>query len=458
MAEPTAFLGLRKAFAQTLRLGGITLLGDPRRFVAFMLDIADQSLPEVRLAAQQINADLLSPLLAAARTPNEATVVRARSQIEEILIRDRFVNETYARTVAGCMAGGFADFMGVSLPDATNEAVQPAPEPVHPAAPVQPTPEPSHSAPTLQPKPRPKPRPQPPVRLNPASKPSPSSNSSNTGQNRQKTGTTGAIKPYQIYAIAAGKSHSVGLRANGTVVAVGDNYHGQCDVSAWRYIEAVAAGDTFTVGLRDDGDVLMAGMDKNMVIMRGAKAIAACGHSIISIKKSGAIEAYGVSDWYQRVLRSSEWKHVVSIAIGPNHIVGLRSDGTVVAVGNNGSGKTEVSRWRGVNAIAAGSSFTLGLCKNGKVLTTASFVKGGNVNAWSDIIGISAGSSHSLGVTKNGTVVATGANSSKQCNVGTWEKIVSVAAGERHSLGLRSDGKVLATGANYRHQCDVSSW
>jgi tetratricopeptide (TPR) repeat protein len=38
------------------------------------------------------------------------------------------------------------------------------------------------------------------------------------------------------FSIAAGVSHTVGLRADGTVVAVGDNKEGQCEVSGWRNI------------------------------------------------------------------------------------------------------------------------------------------------------------------------------------------------------------------------------
>ncbi|MFO7255881.1 MULTISPECIES: RCC1-like domain-containing protein [Limnochorda] len=36
--------------------------------------------------------------------------------------------------------------------------------------------------------------------------------------------------------IAAGDRHTVGLRADGTVLAVGDNRAGQCEVSRWRDI------------------------------------------------------------------------------------------------------------------------------------------------------------------------------------------------------------------------------
>ena len=33
-----------------------------------------------------------------------------------------------------------------------------------------------------------------------------------------------------------GESHFVGLKSNGTVVAVGSNEFGQCDVSGWKNI------------------------------------------------------------------------------------------------------------------------------------------------------------------------------------------------------------------------------
>ena len=62
-----------------------------------------------------------------------------------------------------------------------------------------------------------------------------------------------------IVAIAAGQYHTVGLKSDGTVVAVGDNLYGQCEVSDWTDIVAVTAGDTLTVGLKSDGTLVIAG-------------------------------------------------------------------------------------------------------------------------------------------------------------------------------------------------------
>jgi hypothetical protein len=49
------------------------------------------------------------------------------------------------------------------------------------------------------------------------------------------------------------------LRADGTVVATGDNISGQCNVSGWKDIVAIAAGASHTVGLKSDGTVVACG-------------------------------------------------------------------------------------------------------------------------------------------------------------------------------------------------------
>jgi alpha-tubulin suppressor-like RCC1 family protein len=45
-----------------------------------------------------------------------------------------------------------------------------------------------------------------------------------------------------IVAIAAGSNHTVGLKSDGTVITVGSNIYGQCDVSDWVNIVAIVAG------------------------------------------------------------------------------------------------------------------------------------------------------------------------------------------------------------------------
>lgn len=66
-----------------------------------------------------------------------------------------------------------------------------------------------------------------------------------------------------IVAVSVGECHTVGLKADGTVVAVGLNESGQCNVSEWTNIVAVEAGSFHTVGLKEDGTVVAAGSNKS---------------------------------------------------------------------------------------------------------------------------------------------------------------------------------------------------
>ena len=74
----------------------------------------------------------------------------------------------------------------------------------------------------------------------------------------------GVIRFSKVWAIpkdiiAAGRRHTVGLKSDGTVTAVGNNKFGQCNVSGWRDIVAVAAGCAHTLGLKSDGTMVAVG-------------------------------------------------------------------------------------------------------------------------------------------------------------------------------------------------------
>ena len=56
--------------------------------------------------------------------------------------------------------------------------------------------------------------------------------------------------------IACGDYYTVGLKAYGTVIAVGYNYNGQCNITDWKDIVSIACGYKHTVGLKADGTVI----------------------------------------------------------------------------------------------------------------------------------------------------------------------------------------------------------
>ena len=242
----------------------------------------------------------------------------------------------------------------------------------------------------------------------------------------------------QRASLAAGELYNVGLRRNGTVVAVGDNWFGQCNVSDWTDIVAVAAGPGHTVGLRSDGTVVATEF----------------------IESDWEID-YGQCD-------ISGWTDIVAVAAGKSHTVGLRSDGTVVAAGDNQCGQCNASGWTDIVAVAAGRYYTVGLRSDGTVVATEIINNNTeweidygqcDVSGWTDIVAVAAGYNHTVGLRSDGTVVATGDNGEGQCDVSGWTDIVAVAAGWCHTVGLRSDGTVVAVGDNRYDQCNkVSGW
>lgn len=157
--------------------------------------------------------------------------------------------------------------------------------------------------------------------------------------------------------------------------------------------------------------------------------------------------------------------NVIALAAGDAHCLALRSDGTVVAWGQNSFGQTNVpSALTNVVSIAAGSTHSLALRKDGSVALWGRVPPLGNpllsvVPA--DATNIAAlalgpGAQHGLFLRSDGTVLDWANSSYGLTNIPVMaQNIVAVAAGTYHSLALRADGKVVAWGDNSHSQANV---
>lgn len=260
---------------------------------------------------------------------------------------------------------------------------------------------------------------------------------------------------YRGNTIAAGTWHTVAVRADGSVVATGDNDRGQCYVSGWRDVVAVAAGWSHTVGLCANGTVVAVGDNdhgqRNVSGWNDIVAVAAGTYHTLGLKANGTVVTTEGDKWWHNV---SSWNKVIAVAAGGNHSVGLRADGTVVAAGKNDHGQCNVSGWKNIVAIAAGSRHTVGLSANGCVYATGDNSFGQyDVAQWEHITAIAAGSNYTIGIKHNKTVIVAG-----DIKKPLWNKIVAISGGFNHIVGLKSDGTVVAAGGFFYGQCDVSGW
>ena len=232
---------------------------------------------------------------------------------------------------------------------------------------------------------------------------------------------------------------TVGIKTDGKVISVcKENSHNKCNISEWSDIKDIAIADDFTFGLKKDGSILIAGKTS-----------------------------------YSELHDATEWRDIIAIAAGNHHVVGLKSDGTVVALGEKCTsqlkefcpkktclyGECDVSKWNNIIAIAAGDHHILGLKSDGTVIA-AGWNKYGqcNVSDWNNIIAIAASGVHSVGLKSDGTVVSVGNGGSNYParGVSDWKDIVAISASTWNTVGLTSDGKIECAGSE--KQCDFSGW
>ena len=263
--------------------------------------------------------------------------------------------------------------------------------------------------------------------------------------------------------VSAGDVHSVGLNSNGSLVAVGLNQWGECNVTEWGsgFVQ-IAAGLFYTVALKADGTVVAGGHNDmgqcNVSQWAGIAQISAGGYHTLGLKKDGTVVCTGYNGFGQ--CNVAHWGNTfVQVVGGSYHTVALRGDGTVVAGGDNDNGQCNVSQWAGIAQISAGGNHTLGLKQDGTVVCTGYNDDGQcNVGQWKNIVQVSGGTDHTIGLKKDGTVVCTGYNGFGQCNVGGWTNIIQVTTGSYYTLGLKANGTVVATGRNDYGQINVGSW
>ena len=267
-----------------------------------------------------------------------------------------------------------------------------------------------------------------------------------------------------IVAVSVGLDHTVGLKSDGTVVAVGKNLYRQCDVQDWTDIVAISAGNKHTVGLKTDGTVVAVGEnDGGQCNVREWTDIAAVSIGLdhtVGLKSDGTVVATEYTGiYYRSKCDVQDWTDIVAVSVGDYHTVGLKSDGTVVAIGENDYGKCNVREWTDIVAVSTGDNHTVGLKSDGTVVAVGENDDGQcDVQDWTDIVAVYTGDYHTVGLKSDGTVVAVGKNDDGQCDVQDWTDIVAVYTGSDRTVGLKSDGTVVAVGKNNGGQCNVGKW
>lgn len=271
----------------------------------------------------------------------------------------------------------------------------------------------------------------------------------------------GVAQAMHVVAVATGLEHSLGLRADGTVVAWGGNSHGQTDVPAGlNGVVAIAACWLQSIALRGDGTVATWGYSERRAEvprgLSGVVSIAAGRSHYLAVRRDGTVVAWGYPD--ERVNVPAGLSEVIAVAAGHDQNIALRRDGTVVAWGNSRYGGLKLSSTAtDLIAIACGlhpgmSQHFLGVTRLGDVtkLAGTTFAEEGDVPVeLHGATAVAGGGAHSIALMNDGRVVAWGTGAQGQLDVPAWlTDVIGIAAHTTHNLALRSDGTIVSWGTN----------
>ena len=185
-----------------------------------------------------------------------------------------------------------------------------------------------------------------------------------------------------VIAMAAGDSHGLALRADGTVVAWGNDANGQADVPPdLTNVVSVAAGSAHSLALKRDGTLAIWGR----LPLIGDPAL-------------GKIPA--------------DATNIAALALGPGaqHALVLRADGTVLDWGD------------------------------------ANYGLGNAPTIARDIVAVASGSTHALALRADGRVVSWGFNPYRSTVPFSATNIVAIATSWYGNAALRADGTMLTWG------------
>ena len=248
--------------------------------------------------------------------------------------------------------------------------------------------------------------------------------------------------------LAVGFYHTVGLKADGTVVAAGRNDEGQCDVSGWKNVQAVACGAYHTVGLKSDGTVVATGRNSegqcDVSGWTNVQAVACSDYNTLALLADGTVVATG----YQPFAELSGWKDVAYLAAGSYGAVAISADGRVY--GSHPSLRSE--ELAGAVAADVSTGYCVAVKEDGTVVHTALELP------WEDVVALSAATTGTLALTDDGRVLCHWFRARDALDFSDITGAVALSAGATHTAVLLSDGTVIARGLNDQNQCDTGSW
>lgn len=244
-----------------------------------------------------------------------------------------------------------------------------------------------------------------------------------------------------VIGIAAGRLHSLALRADGTVVGWGSPLSGFTRPPAGlTNVIAIAAGFSNCLALKMDRTVTVWGTNSFGPVnfpagLTNIVAIAGGYVESLVLRDNGELYSWGKQPGLVRV-QTNVVCGSQNISQGAMHSLVLMPDGSVKAFGQNNAGQCNVPPGLKALGVCAGYDWSMAIQEDRTI------AKWGNAPALpagaTNVVAIAASSSQGVILRADGTVVTWGAAAP------AWlTNVIAVAAGMSHALALVGDGPPL---------------
>nr|WP_255570868.1 S-layer homology domain-containing protein [Cohnella sp. CFH 77786] len=272
-------------------------------------------------------------------------------------------------------------------------------------------------------------------------------------------GKASAAEVPHAVGIAAGGSHSMVLKSDGTVWTWGATQYLELEedattdrsvpvqVTGLSGVTTISAGTEHSLALKNDGTLFAWGSNGNGQLGNGTTD---SSNAPVQVKNSSDPSGYLTG--------------VTAIAAGRSHSLAV-SGGKVYAWGQGGgTTPAEVPDLTGVTAVAAGASSNLALTADGTVYEWKTGSTPAPVGDLTGVIAVAAGESHNMALKSDGTVWTWGANWYGQLGDGTMTEraglvevtglsgVTAISAAFNSNMALKNDGTVWMWGANWDGQ------
>ena len=222
-------------------------------------------------------------------------------------------------------------------------------------------------------------------------------------------------------------------------------------------INRLSVSETTVIYIEDSGAIGFAGSNSNgqlndLAVTGAIKVAEGDGFSVV-LNEDGTVASSGLISKYKKVV--SDWRNIVDIAAGNNHVVAVDSNGRVYCAGD--SEACDIDGTRNIIKVFATDNASIALSEVGTMSYSGSFIGSSYLQDYMNIKDI-ASSDNILVILNRDETLNVYSKSGSYLKAETWSEIVDVTCGDDFVAGLDRYGKVYIEIENDEISAQVNDW